>query len=80
LVFGTAVDINNKAKIGTDLIIGSGTAQIAGQVDGNVKGGVGEATVSSTVGGNVNLQVEKLTIAPQPASRATLSIPLKTKR
>ncbi len=61
---GATIDIGNKARIGSDLLFGCGTAHIAGQVDGNVHGGASEINISNGVGGNIVIEAENLTITP----------------
>jgi len=60
---GSTVYLGNDAIIGTDLLLGCGTAKIAGQIDGNISGGASEITISNGVGGNIKIEAENLTIA-----------------
>src|SRR4030042_3742539 len=60
--FGATVDITDKAKVGSDLILGCSTAKIAGQIEGNINGGGSDVTISNSVGGNVKLEVEKVPV------------------
>ena len=62
LAFGSTVDISNKTTVGTDLLIGCATANIAGQVNRNVKGGADDIKISGTIGGDLKLEVNRLTI------------------
>ncbi len=59
---GSTIDISTTSTIGTDLLIGCASANIAGQINRNIKGGAEDITISGTVGGNVKLEVNKLTI------------------
>ena len=78
VAFAATMDITSKAKIGSDLILGCGTAQIDGQVDGSITGGAGEATISNSVGGNVKLEVNKLTVASTASIQGNLDYTSKT--
>jgi len=72
LAFGATLDITEKAKVGSDLIFGSSTARIAGQIDGNISGGSSDITLSNGVGGNIKLGVEKLTITSTASIKGNL--------
>ncbi|MBN2462431.1 MAG: hypothetical protein JXB43_02390 [Dehalococcoidia bacterium] len=63
LVFSSQANIASKAKIGGDLIFGSGYVRIDGLVEGDIKGGGNQVTIANEVGGNIELQAEKLTVA-----------------
>ncbi len=76
--FGATLDITDKAKVGSDLILGCSTAKIAGQIDGNINGGGGDVVISNSVGGNVKLQVDKLTIASTASIQGNLDYTSET--
>jgi len=54
--------INQNAVIGRDLVLGSSTALISGQVGRNVLGGAEQVTISNRINGNVTLHVTDLLI------------------
>jgi cytoskeletal protein CcmA (bactofilin family) len=61
---GGEMHITSTAKVGNDLILGTGQASIVAPVDGDIIGGAGDLTLSNVVGGNVTLDVDSLTLLP----------------
>lgn len=72
LAAGANLSITSAAKVGNDLVLGTGQADIAGPVDGDVIGGGGELTLSNAVGGNVKIGVDSLTLLPTTSIQGNL--------
>ncbi|MFC1871120.1 hypothetical protein ACFLYF_01775 [Chloroflexota bacterium] len=69
---GGTLGITSTARVGNDLVLGTGQAGIAGPVNGDVIGGAGEITFSNAVVGNVTLNVDNLTLFPTASIQGNL--------
>jgi len=56
------LNIASTAEIGGDLLFGADSVDIAGPIEGDIKGGGSEVAIGDMVGGNVELEVERLII------------------
>ena len=58
------VNIASAARVGGDLLFGTGIARIDGLIEGDIKGEGSEVTISNGVKGNLALKVDSLTMLP----------------
>ena len=58
------VNIASTAKIGGDILFGTGIARIDGLIEGDIKGYGSEVTIGNGVHGTVDLEIDNLTILP----------------
>lgn len=63
LVAGESVTIEEGARIRGDLLVAAAEVDVAGDVDGDIRGGVGELDIANArIGGDVRVEVDDLSI------------------
>jgi len=63
LVFGGNLDFEKGAQVGKDLVIGVGSANLAGDVKRDIKGGGGNIQLFGDVGRHVKIQAQDLSLS-----------------
>ena len=64
VVTASEVTINEQSVISGDLILGAGVTRVNGQIGGDVMGGADTIIISGTVDGSVQVELKRLTLAP----------------
>jgi len=60
----STLSLNPGTSVGGDLLVGTGTAELQGDIAGNVSGGCEKLVINCAVRGNVNVKVDTLEIRP----------------
>jgi cytoskeletal protein CcmA (bactofilin family) len=73
IALGSNVNIASTSKIGNDLILGTASARVDGEVVGDIKGGGADITITNGVGGDVDIEADNLKIASSAHINGNLS-------
>lgn len=73
LFAGGTLNIGPNARVGRDLLIGSGSATVTGPITRNIRAGSGDLTLSGPVGGDVHANVGSLQLTSGAVVKGRLS-------